>query len=177
MLISLWNLSRNRELLIFQSNLKTRNINLVPRDFCEILLDIEPSLSTCSSRIYFMLKWEMLFILIFRIWRFTYTEESMNMQSLDCNMHGSTSKPWISHINKRSSSILFVCFFHSAGTILTVSHNIDITERSRRIKSAATWPCVQQFIQADIKSIKPLNHLPIWEESTGGQWIPQTKGQ
>ena len=37
---------------------------------------------------------------------------------------------------------------------------------------------VQLFIQVNIKeNIKALCHWPLWEESTGNQWIPLTKGK
>ena len=57
-------------------------------------------------------------------------------------------------------------------------HYSDIIMPVRHLKSPASHLFTQLFIQAHIKeNIKALPHLPLWEEFTGDQWIPHTKGQ
>ena len=50
-------------------------------------------------------------------------------------------------------------------------------------KSLMNFPCktqlfAQPFVQVQIKeNFKVLHYWPLWGESTGGRWIPLTKGQ
>ena len=78
-------------------------------------------------------------------------------------------KSLISHKNASTSSKIRRCDAFVSTTFLH-NHYSDVIMASRLF--------TQPLIQAQIKeNIKAPRHWPLWGESTGGRWIPLTKGQ